>query len=317
MKNDIKKNIWIFLQTTLCAVAILIFCLLLLKPKLGLFIFWDVIITIAPALFVFGIGLWRNICPLGTISLVPRYLNLSKKIKIKQKTVKALHFISVILLLILAPLRHLIFDQNGFSTAILLVFVSFLAFILGLVFDSKSIWCSGLCPVFPVEKLYSINNSLSLTNAHCTTCSGCTSSCPDSKIEGPPFKDDFFLERLTKFFIVGAFPGFIWGWFQVPNISNNIILKLFISSYTFSVYGMVCSGVIYLVMKQLIEGRLLVKLFSATSISMYYWFKCSIIFKDSVKPNNIIGGLVVFFFFYWIVIRRPKNETWLIRPVSS
>jgi hypothetical protein len=154
-----QKIVWI-------AGAAFLFCLFYF-PFLGLLLFWNILIPLAPALFIVAPGLWRNACPLATTVLLPRHAGLSKKRKLSVSQTGKLNLVGVIALYAIVPLRHAIFNCSGPTTALLIVSMAFVGVVAGFGYEWKSAWCSGLCPFHPVEKLYGANVSLSLPNAHC------------------------------------------------------------------------------------------------------------------------------------------------------
>ena len=93
---------------------------------------------------------------------------------------------------------------------------------LGFIYEWKSAWCSGLCPVHPVEKLYGGNVGLTVPNMNCHNCHNCVVPCPDSTPNMHPV-----ISRNTRYHLVsgvllaGGLPGFIWGWFQVPDTNKS------------------------------------------------------------------------------------------------
>jgi len=152
--------IWRIVQALFWIVGVLILFFLIFYPTIGIHLFWNILIPIAPALLVVGVGVWRNICPMASTSLLPRHLGISKRKKITTLLSGKFNLIAVIVLFIIVPLRHAIFDSNGLATAILILSLGLIAVVLGLRYEWKSAWCSGLCPVHPVEKLYGLNNKL-------------------------------------------------------------------------------------------------------------------------------------------------------------
>jgi hypothetical protein len=75
--------------------AAILFCLLFF-PSLGVLLFWNILIPVAPALFVIGTGVWRNVCPLATTNLLPRHLGLSKRKRLSATQLGKLNLIAVI-----------------------------------------------------------------------------------------------------------------------------------------------------------------------------------------------------------------------------
>ena len=323
--------IWRIVQSILWLVGVFIIFNLIFYPTLGNHLFWNILITIAPALLVIIVGLWRNICPLASMSQIPRHMGFSRKKKITRTQSGKLNLIAVIALFIIAPLRHVIFDVNPLATAILLISVGIIAFILGSIYDGKSIWCSGLCPVYPVEKLYAINNKVSLPNAYCDTCTRCVIPCPDSTPGINPLSTGKTIyHKIAGFLMVGAFPGFVWGWFQVPAYHGIIGLEELIAVFTPPFLGLLVTSILFMILKSFFKERILIAIFSAAAVSCYYWFRIPALFGFGVFPEN--GMLVdlkgilpdwsmtiaviatTLFFFWWIVFSKQNKISWTIRP---
>ena len=71
--------IWRIAQAAVWLVGTAILVCLLFFPPIGVLLFWNILIPVAPALFVVATGVWRNVCPLATTFLLPRHLGLSKR----------------------------------------------------------------------------------------------------------------------------------------------------------------------------------------------------------------------------------------------
>ncbi|MBL0133450.1 MAG: ferredoxin, partial [Chitinophagaceae bacterium] len=129
-----------------------------------------------------------------------------------------LQLISVVVLFLLVPLRHAIFNTDGLATAILLMVLSTIAVIMGFIYDWKSGWCSTLCPVHPVERLYGSASIFSFPNAHCENCVNCSIPCPDSTPNfHPGISKKTSWHSWSGWLIAGGLPGFVWAWFHVPD----------------------------------------------------------------------------------------------------
>jgi hypothetical protein len=48
-----------------------------------------------------------------------------------------------------------------------------------MVLKGKSGWCSTICPLLPVQRLYGQTPYKLVANSHCTPCVGCTKNCYD------------------------------------------------------------------------------------------------------------------------------------------
>ncbi len=331
-KISVKSmRIWRIVQLSLLLVGLsIVFCLIFF-PTLGIHLFWNILIPVAPLLLVVATGLWRNICPMGTTSLLPRHLNLSKRKKLTVSQTSKLNLIAVIALFVLVPLRHAIFNLNGLSTAILLIGLGLIAIILGSQYEWKSAWCSGLCPVHPVEKLYGLKNKLKVPNVHCALCFRCTTPCPD-KTNGinPLSLKKNINHKLAGVLMVGAFPGFVWGWFQVKDIQNITSVYELLSVYILPVLGLFATTIVYFAVRKYVRKKLLTSIFSFSAVACYYWFRIPALFGfgvfpgdgmlvdlTSILPEWIIMAIVVglaLFLFWWIVLSKERNFSWVIRP---
>jgi hypothetical protein len=325
---------WRLVQTAVWLVGLTILVSLLIFPSIGILLFWNILIPLAPLLFVLATGVWRNVCPLATTNLLPRHLGLSKGKKLTSMQLGKLNLAAVITLYILVPLRHALFNSNGRATAVLIIFMVVTGIILGFFYEWKSVWCSGLCPVHPVEKLYGGNVMMPVPNAHCGQCMNCVIPCPDSTpniIPGASRKN--FYHQLSGLLITGGLPGFIWGWFHVPDEARVSSFSTFIRVYTWPLAGLLVTLAVYWFLSKIFSlrsERKLVSLFAAAGVSCYYWYRIPSLFgfgdfeNDGLLVNlrfTIPGWSIVvltisttIFFFYWLVIRKANHISWVIRP---
>lgn len=312
----------------------ILYCLLFI-PKLGILLFWNILIPVAPALFVVAAGVWRNVCPLAVTNLLPRHWGLSKRKKLSSTQLGVLNLISVLLLYIIVPLRHAVFNSNGLATGLLIIAMAATGVALGFMYEWKSAWCSGLCPVHPVEKLYGGNTiKAAVPNAHCTNCMNCVVPCPDSTPNiHPQASVKTIYHTLSGWLIVGGLPGFIWGWFHVPDEATVTSLSAALAVYKMPLLGMMATLMTYEMLKRMIPAQYhtkLVSLFAAAGVSCYYWYRIPALFGfgnfgndgllinlQHVLPQWSVTAMAVAaaaFFFYWLVIRRSNKQSWVIRP---
>jgi len=326
--------LWRIAQTAVWFVGTFILIALIFFPSLGILLFWNVLIPIAPLLFVLLPGVWRNVCPLASTNLLPRHFNLSKRKRISVAQSGVLNLIAVIALYLIVPLRHAVFNSNGMATALLITVMAAIGVTAGLFYEWKSAWCSGLCPIHPVEKLYGSNVLSTIPNAHCGECRNCVIPCPDST---PNMKvtsnDKTFIHQLVGFLVAGGLPGFIWGWFHVPDEHNIVSLATFIGVYRLPLTGMAITLFAYAVALRIAgeeNESTLSKIFAAAGVSCYYWFRIPALFGFGQYADDgllidlskvipwwsitIFTVLLILFFFYWMVIRKQNNQSWVIRP---
>lgn len=303
---------------------------LLIKPTLGLYLLWDVLIPIAPLLLVVAPGLWRNICPLGTFSVMPHWLRLSKKRSLSQKWQSRFFALAVALLLVIVPARHVILDSNGPVMGIVLVAVALLAFGLGMVFDWKSAWCSGLCPVYPVELLYGSRPVISPPNLQCQVCTSCVKPCRETREAVTPAEvgtESF--GKLAATVIAGGFPGFILGWYLVDVSGRHTVLELIGISYAWPFAGLIMSILAYSVARNFAPAGRINQIFATLAVGIYYYFKLPVVFGLAGESSHWLvhsansvpvwsiwvlrSGIVSLLIF--LLLGRGPNKSWNGRPL--
>jgi len=326
--------IWRALQTIVWCIGVFILFCLLFYPSIGLLLFWNILIPVAPLLLVLAPGLWRNVCPLATTNLLPRHLNLSKQKKLTFKQSGTLNLIAVVSLYVIVPLRHAIFNNNGPATALLIVTMAIIGVVAGLFYEWKSVWCSGLCPIHPVEKLYGQNVLITVPNAHCDKCMKCVTPCPDSTPNiNPASSSKTIYHQITAFLIVGGLPGFIWGWFYVPDETRLTTWKIILNVYKMPLSGLTTTLVIYTLLAFVIKRKYdkrFTAFFAASGVACYYWYRIPALFGFGIFTTDgllinlkdlvpiwifpLVTTATTIFFFYWLVLRKPNKKSWLIRP---
>lgn len=336
---------WRILQMIVWLIGFFILWCLFFYPSLGELLFWNILIPIAPILLVLLPGVWRNVCPLATTNLLPRHFNLSKRKKLTFKQIGILNLIGVIFLYLIIPLRHAIFNNCGVATGVLILLMVAIGTFAGFFYEWKSVWCSGLCPVHPVEKLYGGNVLFTVINAHCDSCMNCVTPCPDST---PNIKSTSTTKtkshKLAAILITGGLPGFIWGWFHVPDAPKIEHLSKILSVFTLPFSGLAFTLIIYYILETVINKindrtgkhnlqKKLTSIFAATAVSCYYWYRVPSLFGYGIFKNDGLlinlqtrnlgmllttaNLLTTFFFFYWFVFRKANKKSWTKRPAVS
>jgi hypothetical protein len=326
--------IWRIVQSIVWAAGITILFCLIFFPSTGILLFWNILIPVAPALLVLATGVWRNVCPLATTNLFPRHFRWSRGKKLSARQLGKLNLVAVLALYVIVPMRHAMFNVNGPATAALIASMAFTGFGLGFIYEWKSVWCSGLCPIHPVEKLYGGNVFMPVPNAHCGECMNCVIPCPDSTPNmNPNISGKNVYQRASAFLIIGGLPGFIWGWFHVPDGNGGLAIRDMVEWYTFPFLGLVATLVIYGILSKslpTIGRKKLIAVFAAAAVSCYYWYRIPSLFgfgqfaHDGLLVDlktTIPAWLVRFititlslFFLYWMVFRKANSNSWLIRP---
>jgi hypothetical protein len=325
---------WRLAQIAVWAVGLFIVVSLLFLPDLGVLLLWNVLIPVAPLLLVLGAGVWRNICPLATTALLPRKFGFSRKIKLSAGWQSHLSLVGILALYLIVPLRHAFLNTDGAGSGILLIGISTLAFGMGYLFEWKSGWCNSLCPVHPVERLYSNKVVGAVPNAHCTKCMQCATPCPDSTPGITPLSvRKNWSRRLGGYLMVGGFPGFVWGWFQVPDRHGWGDWSALPDMYALPFAGAALTLVLYLALERWAPKKYqhqLIAAFAAAAVSCYYWYRLPALLGFGRFPNNgrlinlqgvapawsvtAAAALLVVFLFWWLVWCQPRKQSWMIRP---
>ena len=336
---SLPANVWKVTQILLWLIGVTIVGLLLFKEEIGIMVFWNFLIPVAPAILVVFPGVWRNICPMSSTALLPKKLKLAKVRKISLKSQGNLYLLGVIALLVIVPLRHLQLNINGPATAVMLLTAAFAAIIMGMFVEWRSGWCASACPIHSVERLYGSTPLFTTDNAHCSSCEQCVSVCPDAtKQMTSALTRNIATERLAGLVMTGGFFGFIWGWYQVPDYRGVIDLSTIITAYTWQLVGGLISLFVYLIIKEMLntkQTQFLNRLFATASVACYYWYRIPSLFGVGIYPTDgvlidlsaslplwfpLASQLISASFFIWFMMIRPHRKakkSWSIRPAYA
>jgi ferredoxin len=328
---------WRAAQVAVWLIGVAIFVLLIARPPLGLDAFWNVLIPVAPALFVFAPGIWRNVCPLASTALFARHNDAKPRAIMSQKAAGAFSLAGLVLLLVIVPMRHVIFDTSGPATAILLASAAVVAVAICRVFEWKSAWCSGLCPVHPVEKLYGQRPAISPANAHCHACHRCVRVCPDSTpAVSPLLAPASRMDKWAGIIFVGGFAGFVWGWFQTPDFQGGLGWASFTTAFALPMAGLGLSLAVFIAVRRVIAVKYhpaLTRVFASAAVAVYYWYRIPGLVGFGPIPSDgmlvdLSGTLPAWtvaisragttaLFAWWLVFRSNGKRAWTVRPPFS
>lgn len=328
---------WKIVQSAFWILGLALLGTMFLLPPLGVTLFWNILIPIAPALLVVGTGIWRNICPLATTSLLPDRLGFSRKKKLSGSVRTLFNLIGVVILFAVIPLRHVLFNTSGEATGMIILLMGVAAVAAGSLYERKSGWCSGLCPIHGVEKLYGSGVGVTLPNAQCDTCVKCTIPCADSTPNANPLTlKKSRLSEAIEYLLIGAFPGYVWGWFQVPDFQAGQGWKYLNIVYEYPIFGAIGTFILYLFFSEFLDNskrKQLMNIFAAAAVSCYYWYRLPLLFGfTSMETNStlidlshtlpwwsmiLLNAFTTSFFVWWMVIRRKPRQSWSVRPVYA
>ncbi|HEY9102192.1 FAD-dependent oxidoreductase [Chitinimonas sp.] len=215
----LPQRLWDALRLVSVLTALGLAALLALQPAQGLTLFWGVVVPLLPALFLVAPGIWRNLCPMAALNQLPRRLGFSRGLTHTPRIREYSYVVGIALFLLLVSSRKWLFDASGAATAGLILFGLVGAFAGGLVFKGKSGWCSSICPMLPVQRIYGQTPYALVANSHCRPCVGCTKNCYDFNPGVAYLADQYDPDRhyvAYRRLFNSLLPGFIAAFFTVP-----------------------------------------------------------------------------------------------------
>ena len=297
---------WRAAQVIGLAATIGLIAALVAVPRTGLRLLWDVAIPLLPAVFLVQPGLWRNICPLATLNLLPNRWGTHRVLD--DRLIPAAGALGIGLLALLVPARRFLFNTDGTLLAVTIIGVAVLAMLLGVVFDKKAGFCSGICPVLPVEKLYGQRPFFAVSNPRCVPCTVCTTrGCIDiaqsksvAQTLGRQRKSHAWMQSSFGVFAAG-FPGFVLGY----NFSADGPLSSAGQVYQTVALWAVGSYLLtqFLVRALNLSGALAIRLLAAFAFALYYWFAAAVVSDHLGLPGwapTVIRGAALLLTAFWL-----------------
>lgn len=216
--------IWAVLGRRACLAGLVAVAVgLVLQPDVTATVFWWVLVPLLPASFLVHPGLWRNVCPLATLSMGPDTVPL--RLGAAAQASPWAGAAGVVPLLALVTWRGTGLDADPLGTGALLAGVVGFAVVTGRRGERRSGFCNRFCPLLPVERLYGQRPWMEIEDSRCASCTLCTPrGCVDlsppaaaAQLLGPGRRGiDWLMTPFGAF--AAAFPGFIVAWFRtVPS----------------------------------------------------------------------------------------------------
>jgi NADPH-dependent 2,4-dienoyl-CoA reductase/sulfur reductase-like enzyme/ferredoxin len=254
--------------------AYLALCIgLFIAPSGALFAFFKVVVPLLPITFFVAPGLWRNICPLAAANQAPRVLGFSRALTAPDWLRRYGAIIAVTLFFGITAARIAFFNSNGAGLGVLLLLTIVNAFVAGVSFKGKSGWCSSMCPLLPLQRVYGQTPLANVPNSHCQPCVGCTKNCydfrPSVAYQADMHDPDPEWTRPRRFF-VAALPGYVLGFFLLVNHPGLALPGVYLRLAGFFLGSV---GLFYLLQALLrVRTGVLVTLFGAAAINIFYWY---------------------------------------------
>lgn len=326
-RSRVPAWVWEAGQWLGLVVVVAVVLVLFVRPEAGLLIFWGLAVPAVPLIFFIVPGVWRNTCPLATTNQLPRRWNFSKAINPPVWWQEYGFVIGCAALFLLASSRKWLFNTHGPATAVLILVLLGLAFVGGWLFKGKSGWCSTICPLYPVQRLYNQTPFVLLPNHHCPTCVGCTKNCYDFNPRAAYLSDlaeeDRYYSGYRKFF-AAAMPGFIFAYFHLPGPPAVTLAEMYLqfaSAMAVSIGGFHVADTFLKV-----STNKLTVLAAATALNLFYFSVFPVWFKNigTAFGCQLAGwlpwlaqGALLAVTFAWIIRSFAKERDFLAQLQSQ
>ena len=286
----------------------------LVRPDVALPLFWNVVLPLVPLSLLLNPALWRGVCPVATLNLVPARLGTRR---LSRRVAKWSGATGVVLLFVIVPARKFLLHQDGAAFTALVVLVGVAALILGLLYDTKAGFCNSVCPVLSVERLYGQKPLLPMGNPRCGGCElctprGCLDLAPGKAIAqtlGPTRRSDSWIGTAFGTF-AAAFPGFVIGYGLTPVVEPGQAALVYLHVLAWSAASYLTARLVVRVGR--IPAAAVMPFLAATAALGYFWFATPPLVgtlrlpPGAVLPVRVaLAALVV----YWLVVPRRATPT--------
>jgi nitrite reductase (NADH) large subunit len=272
--KGVSIRTWWAIRIASITAALVVAGLLIASPDDGLFVMWKLVIPLLPLLFMVAPGVWRNLCPLAASNQTPRVLGLTRGLTAPAWLKEYGYVIAISLFVLFVVLRKLGLDDNGPASALLLLGALAGGFLGGMYLKGKSGWCSSICPLLPVQRIYGQTPFALVGNSHCQPCVGCTTNCydfnPKAAYLADLHADDPYWSGYRRFF-VAAFPGLILAFFEVPEAPDAIGIPEMLGRVALYMAVSIASFQLLSSFAK-VTAHKLTTLYGALAFNLFYWY---------------------------------------------
>ncbi|HLG06364.1 MAG TPA: hypothetical protein VI383_09465, partial [Gemmatimonadales bacterium] len=134
-KPEAAAGLWKTAQGLGLLLTVVLLAGLMTRPELTLNLLWNAVVPVLPAVFLVSTAIWRNVCPLATLTMLPGGRLGGRTIR--EGTVRTTLIAGVALLLLLVPARRFLFNTDGVALAVTITAVAALALAAGFGFKRK------------------------------------------------------------------------------------------------------------------------------------------------------------------------------------
>lgn len=286
--SSVPKPVWLAARYAVLAGFVGVIIGALVAPDDTLTLFWGLLVPTLPAVWMLAPGLWRNTCPLATANQTPRVFGFSQARTTPAWFQRAAFSVGAAAFIVLVLTRKVVFNTSGVALAALLAGVVTLAFLGGVVFKGKSGWCSSICPLLPIQRLYGQAPVQRVANAHCDPCVGCAKNCFDFN-PGVAYVADMHDGDVQyagqRSLFAAAFPGLVLAFFTVGLPDDIGVAQMYGRSAVWILGSMALFRVLDLYLP--VRENFLPPLFGATGFALFYWYSLP---RMAVALETLLGG---------------------------
>ena len=322
----VPQPVWYVARLLTVGISFGIILTLFIRPDIGLLIFWRLTVPLLPILFFVAPGLWRNICPMAALNQTPRLFKFTRGIALSEKAKSYAYVVGITLFFIIVPTRKALFNTNGPALGVLLIAVYATAFLGGYIFKGKSGWCSSICPLLPVQRLYGQTPLVLIPNNHCKPCVGCAKNCYDFNPLVANMADQYDSDKhYTNYrrLFAGVFPGLILAFYIVPNPPQIDVLSMYGQVALYMLFSLGAFFALDTFLR--ITPVQIVTLYGVLALNLYYYFNLPLfadtldrLFHIPVSQPVILGGHLVILILSvaWIVRTALKEPLFVAQSLA-
>ncbi len=271
LPTRVPQAVWYLSRAVSVLGALGLSALLIADPPAGLKVWWSVMVPLLPLLWFVAPGLWRNVCPLAATNQAPRLFDFTRGLTAPGWFRDYAPVAGIVLFIAAVSSRPLLFNTSGPWTAALILAALAGALLGGVLLKGKSGWCSSICPLLPVQRIYGQTPFVTVPNAHCQPCVACTKNCYDFNPRVAYLADLADDDRHFtgyRLFFVGALPGLVVAYFTLPaGLSTAAVYGRFALAVGAS------AGSFFLLHSIVrVSPNKLTSLYGAVALNLFYWW---------------------------------------------
>jgi NADPH-dependent 2,4-dienoyl-CoA reductase/sulfur reductase-like enzyme/ferredoxin len=284
----VPRRAWHAVRIVSVAAYVALCAALFIRPAGGQFAFFKVIVPLLPILFFVAPGLWRNVCPLAASNQTPRVFGFTRGLDAPAWLAKRAYVIAITLFLGIAAARLAVFNTNAAATGVLLSVTIVNAFVAGFLLKGKSGWCSSICPLLPLQRVYGQTPFVTVPNSHCSPCVACAKNCYDRNPRvayQADLHDPDAVWSAPRRLFAAILPGFVLGFFTL--VGHSEMSRLHVYEHL-AIYVLVSVGSFFALDALLpLTSSMLTAVYGALAINIFYWYSSVTLVKSFATITGV------------------------------